>query len=134
MSSSSWLYRFNHNIALLILRVSLGLMMFIAHGFPKMTQFPAERFPDPFGLGGTTSLVLAIFAEAICSLLLILGLWTRLALIPLIVTMSTAAFIIHAADPFGKKEMALLYLIGYITLFFAGPGKYAVDQKIRRVA
>ncbi len=75
---------------------------------------------------------LAIFAEFFCSILLIFGAFTRLALIPLLINMLTALLIIHADDPFAKKELALMYLIPYLTLFFAGAGKYSVDGAINR--
>ena len=66
-----------------------------------------------------------------CSIFLILGLWTRLALMPLIITMLVAVFIVHGADPFAKKELGLMYLIGYISIFIAGAGKYSIDRKIQ---
>lgn len=95
-------------------------------------RFPDPSFQDPFGVGGTISLGLAIFAEVFCAILVVLGLWTRLALIPLIATMAVAFFIIHSGDPFIKKELSLLYLIGFSALFAGGPGLYSVDAKIRR--
>lgn len=102
----------------------------LTHGYPKLQRLLSGefQFADPFGLGPGVSLGLAVFAEFFCSILLILGLGTRLATIPLIVTMSVAAFIAHGADPFARKEMALLYLVSYIVLLFSGPGKISVDQ------
>ena len=75
-------------IGLLILRVCLGCMMLFGHGWGKLLNFSeyAEKFPDPIGLGVTVSLILAIFAEFVCSILVVLGLATRLAVIPLIDT------------------------------------------------
>lgn len=104
----------------------------LTHGFPKLMKVidGNMQFGDPLGIGAGPSLVLAAFAEAICSILIILGLATRLAVIPLIITMATAAFIVHANDPFSSQEMPLLYLLIYVTLMVTGPGKYAVDQAI----
>jgi len=83
-----------------------------------------------------TSLILAIFAEFVCSAAFILGLFYRLALIPMIFTMGMAVFKIHAADPFAVKELALVYLLIFIIMYITGPGKYAVDHFIseRKVA
>lgn len=103
--------------------------MLLAHGISKAASYPNPDFPDPLGLGANLSLILAIFSEVICSFLLVLGLWTRLAAIPLIVTMLTAGFIVHGADPFSKKELSLIYLLGYIVIFLMGPGKYSVDGR-----
>ncbi len=118
------------SLASLTLRLILGGSMLLAHGLPKLQNFSsiAEQFPDPIGLGSTFALGLTVFAEFFCSGLLILGLATRLASIPLAITMAVAAFLIHAADPFQKKELALLYLSGYLALVFLGSGKISLDR------
>ncbi|RCW90284.1 DoxX family protein [Winogradskyella arenosi] len=128
-------HRFLTDIGLLILRVFLGLGMCFGHGIGKWnTLFSGEelRFADPFGVGVLPSLVLAVFAEVICSLLLVLGLATRWALIPLIVTMLVAVFIVHIGDGFGVMEKGLLYGVGYITLLLTGPGRFSIDAFIGR--
>ncbi len=120
------------NTGLLLLRLTFGGIMFFAHGMPKIGHFPSASFPDPFGLGPGVSMSLAIFAECLCAALVCLGLWTRLATIPLIITMLTAVFLVHGSDPFAKKELALLYLMAYGTLFFTGAGDFSIDKKITR--
>lgn len=119
------------HLSVLLLRLAAGGFM-LTHGYPKLQRMLAGdfQFGDPIGLGPEISLGLAVFAEFFCSLLLVLGLGTRLATIPLIVTMAVAAFIAHGADPFGRKEMALLYLVTYVVLLLTGSGKYSVDRLI----
>ena len=121
----------NVNTALLLLRVAAASFM-LTHGLPKLMNMLAgtSKFGDPLGLGPELSLGLTVFAEFVCSILLLLGLATRLALIPLIITMAVAAFVAHAGDPFGKKEMAFLYLVVFFALLITGPGKYSVDHAI----
>lgn len=122
-----------HNLGTLILRLSLGGFMAYGHGWGKMNRlFSGEeiRFADPFGLGMETSLALAAGAELVCAGLLALGVLTRLNLIPLVITMLVAAFIAHGGDPFGDKEMALLYLTGYLGLFLLGPGDWTVQRLV----
>jgi putative oxidoreductase len=113
----------------LILRVGVSLLM-LTHGYAKLTRAMGGdySFADPIGLGEGPSLVLTVFAEFFCSVLLILGLASRAALIPLMITMTVVTFIVHAEDPFDKKEHALLFLIPYITLFLTGPGKFSIDR------
>lgn len=115
--------------ALLLLRLAFGLMM-MNHGWSKFAGYSqmSEMFPDPFGVGSPISLALAIFAELGCSALLVLGLGTRPALIPLIVTMLVAIFYAHGADPWQKKELAVAYLAVYVTLMFSGPGRFSLDH------
>lgn len=119
-------------IALLLLRVFAGAFM-LTHGVPKLGRlFSGEeiRFMDFMGLGPAVSLTLAVFAEFLCSVLVMIGAATRLASIPLIVTMATAAFVAHADDPFGTKEKPLLFLVIFVFLLLAGAGKYSVDSAI----
>jgi putative oxidoreductase len=120
------------DILILIIRVAIGGFM-LTHGIGKFENlFSAEeiKFGDPIGIGKSVSLSLTVFAEVFCSILLILGLATRLAVIPLIITMVTAAFVINITQGFAKQEMALLYLLTYITLFVTGSGKYSFDRLI----
>ena len=120
------------SIALLIYRLAFSVMM-ITHGLPKLVNFgtKSETFADPFGIGSTFSLALVVFAELFAPMLVIIGLATRLAVIPVIVTMAVAAFSIHAGDPFADKEMSLLYLTAFTGILIAGAGKFSVDAMIK---
>lgn len=120
------------DIGLLCLRVCLGGFMLVAHGWKKLAKFSvlSSKFPDPIGLGSSVALSLAVFAEVGCALLLILGLWTRAAAVPLLVTMLVAAFVIHGGDPWKKKEFALLYAVPFLTLVFTGGGRYSLEAML----
>ena len=122
---------FSMDLSLLILRVCMGAFM-LTHGWPKLANFNkrVETFRDPIGLGSELSLILTIFSEFFCSILLILRVYTRLALIPLIITMSVIAFVVHGTDSFGEKEKALLFLVAYVALFLSGPGKFSLDNRL----
>jgi putative oxidoreductase len=106
--------------------------MMLVHGIPKLMGFSemADQFPDPLGMGSQLSLVAAIGAEVGCSLLLIFGLGTRLAAIPLAITMIVALFVVHASDPWKVKELAAVYLAVYVSLVFTGAGQFSLDQLI----
>lgn len=122
------------NILILVLRIAVAAFM-ITHGAPKLSKLLAGgeiKFGDPIGLGPALSLSLAVFAEFICSLLIGIGLGTRLAAIPLMFTMLVAAFISHGPDPFRQKEMALLYFLLYLALLVIGSRKYSFDYLISR--
>ena len=121
------------DIGLLLLRLASGGMM-LTHGWPKLAHFAerAETFRDPIGLGSELSLVLAIFAELVCSLLLMAGFATRWVLLPLLFTMFVAVFIVHAEDPWSKQELGLFYFSVFTALFFTGPGNYSIDKVLSR--
>ncbi len=116
------------NAAMLLLRLASGLLMMM-HGYDKLVHFAdyKSKFMNFLGLGSTTSLLLVIFAEFFCALFIVLGLFTRLAAIPLIIAMGVALFSAHKGDFFGEGEMASIYLGAYLCLLLVGPGKISVD-------
>jgi putative oxidoreductase len=119
------------SLSLLILRLTLGGLI-IPHGYQKLMTFASKSstFPDFYHIGHSTSMALVIFAEFFCGILVVMGLLTRLACIPLIITMVTAVFFAHNGKIFGDGEHAALYLGGFIVLLFAGPGKASLDRLI----
>ena len=120
------------DLGLLMLRLASGGIMAYSHGWGKLQKMLSGdmSFADPIGVGEEASLILTVFAEFVCGVLVALGLFTRAALVPLIITMVVAVFIVHADDPFSKQEFGLLFLIPYITIFLAGPGKFSLDKKL----
>ena len=113
-SRSSWL--------LLAARVVFGLLL-MSHGIAKLQNFEAlsATFPDPLGVGSRMSLVLAGCVA---------GLLYRLALIPMVFTMCVAFFAVHGGDSFAARELALVYLVVFVLMYAAGPGRYAADTLI----
>lgn len=116
------------NFAMLFLRIGLGGLM-INHGYGKLVGFGdmLKEYHSMIGLGAKTELSLVVFAEFFCSVFLILGLFTRLSVLPLIITMSVALFKAHEGHIFSDGEMAGIYLIGYFVILILGPGKISVD-------
>ena len=117
--------------AMLFLRIVIGVLM-LKHGYDKLFDFngTAANMMNLFGIGQKATTALVIFAEFFCSILIILGLFTRLACIPLIITMAVALFVAHNGDFWGKGQVAALYLIGYVVLLLVGAGRVSVDSMI----
>ncbi len=119
------------SFATLVFRLGLGGLM-IPHGYDKLIHFASKSgsFMDPFHIGHPTSMALVIFAEFFCAVFLVLGLFTRLACIPLIIDMAVAVFLAHKGEIFGEGANAALFLFGYMGLLFTGPGKVSLDKLI----
>ncbi len=121
------------NFCMLLLRISFGFLMIAQHGMPKLMDFANKSagFYDPMGIGSKASLILVIFAEVFCSIFIVLGLFTRIAVIPLIILMCVAFFGANKGE-IVSGEMALLYLTAYVVLLFLGPGRVSVDGMIKK--
>lgn len=103
----------------------------LTHGIPKLIRFfgPEElKFADPVGIGESFTFAFAVLAEFLCSVLILIGLGTRIAVLPLIATMAVAALIVHVPDGLVRQELPLLYLLSFILLLFTGSGKYSLDK------
>lgn len=118
------------HIGLALLRILPSGFM-LTHGYPKFQNLIRgnTNSPDPLSIGSAPTLFLTVIGEFICPLLIIIGYKTRWAAIPSAITMAIAAFLVHASDPFAKKELALLYLTCFVVIFLLGPGKYSVDKR-----
>ena len=121
----------NYDIGLLILRIGIAGLM-LTHGIPKFMDFIGGDLAvvgDPFGIGGLLTSILVLLGEVIAPVLIIIGIKTRMAAVVSGITMAIAAFYIHGADPLAKKELALLYLIGFAAVALMGAGRISVDKK-----
>lgn len=117
------------SLGLLILRLGAGGLLLYGHGWSKLMHF-GERlhtFSNPIGLGPEVSFVLVVFAEVACSILVMLGLLTRLSAIPPIIFFAVAGFIQHADDPWPKRELPFLFAVPFLALLLMGPGRFSLD-------
>ena len=124
----------SYDFALLVLRVWLGLDLFFRHGLEKLTHFSqmAAHFPDPIHIGSKPSLVYALIADAICSLLVVLGLATRLAALIIVINLVVVFTLVHHFALSGPRsgELPFILLGGFLAILIAGPGRYSVDRNL----
>jgi putative oxidoreductase len=104
------------------------------HGWSKLTGFAdrSQRFADPFGIGSPASLALVVFAEVLCSMLLVLGLFTRFAALTCGIAVGTAYAYAHGArlsGP-GNGELPFLFLGAFVALLLAGGGRFSLDARM----
>lgn len=132
----------NLSLGILLVRVIIGVLMAF-YGYQKLINFETMAASDFWakevsflGMTGKTPLALTIFAEFFCSLLLIIGLFTRLALIPLLICMGyiiacMAKFeVIYSGNNGIEVNNAFVYFIIYLGIYLTGPGNYSLDYKI----
>lgn len=134
----------NTDLAILILRITVGLTMSF-YGYHKLTHYSEmvnENFWQSkvslFGMTGAVPLSLTIFAELFCSILLALGLFTRVALFFLMFCMGYIAFyldsfeLISVGEHGAEMNSAFQYFLMYTVILFSGAGKYSVDTLIHK--
>ena len=119
------------SLMLLSLRLLFGLLL-MSHGIQKWAQFEtlSTIFPDPLGIGSAFSLTLVIFAELFCSIFFIVGFLYRLVMLPMIINMAVAFFVIHGGSISNGGELAFIYLAMFIILYITGPGRFSFDKII----
>jgi putative oxidoreductase len=122
------------SVALLVLRLWLGLTLMLNHGLSKLKGFDsmASGFPDPLKVGHSVSLALVVFAEVVVALLLAAGVVTRFGALVLAINMAVAFFMIHERKLSGghSGELAFIYLAAFVALFLAGPGRFSLDNRL----
>jgi putative oxidoreductase len=131
----------NADLGLLLIRLIIGLLM-ACYGYQKLIHFQEMAASDFWakdvsflGMHGAFPLALTVFAEFFCSLLLIVGLFTRLSLIPLLICMAYIFLVVFPGSMVSNGENGVefnntfVYFIIYLALFFTGPGKYSLDYK-----
>jgi putative oxidoreductase len=118
------------NFSLFILRVVFGGLLITQYGWDKLMRFSTLRhsFSDPFHIGSTVSLSLVVFAEVLCALFIVLGLLTRLAAVPLVISFGVIVFMVKANASIADKQLPVMYLCAFLVILAAGPGKASVDR------
>jgi len=122
------------NAGLFFLRLTGCLLLLHVHGLPKVFNFSEEltRIEDPFGLGPWMSLLPAIFAEVVCPILILIGLFTRLACLPIIGVLLVAMVFVHPEWSVAEGQFGWLLLIIFTTLAITGPGSWSVNVHKRQ--
>ncbi|MEZ1323563.1 DoxX family protein [Pseudomonas fluorescens] len=120
------------DIGLLFLRVSGGLFLLWVHGLPKLLDFTAQLqlIEDPFHLGSHLTLILAIFAEVLCPLLIVAGLLARLACVPILFVLLVALLVVHPQWSVAEGQFGWLLLILFTTVLIAGPGRLVIPVRL----
>lgn len=124
----------------LALRLGLGLV-FTVHGWQKLNDgaFGFAGMLTGLGVGAPDVLAwLVTAAELVGGILLLIGLLTRLATLPLIATMIGAIALVKLdlgviapeGTPMPGAELDIALLAGLVALLLLGPGRVSVDHAV----
>lgn len=122
------------HIALFVFRIALSLELIIAHGLKKLGVgvAEAEQVPNPLNLPEAFNSLFADAANLVFPVFVIFGLFTRIAVLPILAVTLTGYFILHWNDALLIKDTPFMYSLCYLFLFFVGPGKYSIDNYLRK--
>ncbi|PFG23504.1 hypothetical protein PS682_03078 [Pseudomonas fluorescens] len=119
------------DLGLLFLRVSGALFLLWVHGLPKLLNYSEQLklIEDPFHLGASVTLLLAIFAEVLCPLLIMAGVLVRLACLPVLCVLLIALGVVHPEWTLFEAQFGWLLLIIFTALLISGPGRLVLTQR-----
>jgi putative oxidoreductase len=119
---------------LLLFRLLAGFALLRVHGLEKIANYEEEvrSIPDPFGLGGEVNVAIAIFSDVFCALLVMGGLFTRLASLAVMSTTLVGLLFVHINDPWHGRDVPMVYSIMFLVILLLGPGKYSLDGALSK--
>jgi putative oxidoreductase len=119
---------------LLLFRLLAGFALLRVHGLEKIANYQEEvrSIPDPFGLGGEVNVAIAIFSDVFCALLVMGGLFTRLASLAVMSTTLVGLLFVHINDPWHGRDVPMVYSIMFLVILLLGPGKYSLDGALSK--
>ena len=121
-----------NNIFILIFRVLLMVELFRVHGIKKfrLENGQREHVPNPLHLPEKLNGLVATFSDTVVPFLVILGLGTRLVLLPSIGVTAIGYFVVHKNDNVEVRDVPYMYTIAMLFLWAVGPGTYALDNYV----
>ncbi|MEY8759025.1 DoxX family protein [Chryseobacterium tongliaoense] len=124
-----------NDIAVLIFRILLGIELFSVHGLKKfrLENGQKEIIPNPLGLPSKMNALVASFADLVVPFLIILGLGTRLAVLPTIGVTAIGYFVVHRKDSPEVRDVPFMYTLSLLLLLALGAGKYSLDYYLLNI-
>jgi putative oxidoreductase len=121
----------HQDLGLLFLRATGALFLLWVHGLPKVLNYSEQLtlIEDPFHIGAHVTLLLAIFAEVLCPVLIVAGVWVRLACLPILAVLLIAMVVVHPQWTVFEGQFGWLLLIIFTSVLIAGPGRFVLGQR-----
>lgn len=118
-----------NNMAILVYRVLIGFELFRVHGLKKFRIENGERehVPNPLHLPDKLNGFVATFSDTVVPFLLMLGVATRLILLPVIGVTAIGYFVVHRKDSAEVRDVPYMYTLSFLFLLVMGAGTCSVD-------
>ena len=123
---------FTPDLGMLFARVTGAALLLHVHGIPKIVHYQQElaHIDDPLGMGRALTLWCALFAEVFCPVLIALGLFTRLAALPVVFLLAVSMVLVHPDWSIAEGQFGWLLVIVFGTIALSGAGRYSVDARL----
>ena len=118
-----------NNAALLVFRVLLAVELFRVHGMKKfrVENGQKEHVPNPLHLPEKLNRLVATFSDTVVPFLIILGIGTRLVVLPTIGVTAIGYFVVHRKDSLEIRDVPYMYTLSLLLILALGAGKYSLD-------
>lgn len=121
-----------NNITLLVFRILIAVELFRVHGMKKFRVENGERehVPNPLHLPEKLNGLVATFSDTVVPFFIILGLGTRLFILPTIGVTAVGYFVVHRKDSLEVRDVPYIYTVTLLFLLALGAGTYSLDYYI----
>lgn len=86
-----------------------------------------EHVPNPLHLPEKLNGFVATFSDTVVPFFIILGLGTRLAVLPTIGVTAIGYFVVHKNDSLEVRDVPYMYTLSLLLILALGAGKYSLD-------
>ena len=122
--------------ALLVLRLTLGILI-LFHGMSKLPPPPAFIADALAKMGMPSVIAYGVYiGEIVGPILIIIGVWTRLGALAILINMLVAVVMVHVGDLFHVNkqggyalELQAMYLFSALALTLTGAGRYSIGGR-----
>lgn len=118
-----------NNAAILFFRILFAIELFRVHGMKKfrVENGQKEHVPNPLHLPEKLNGLVATFSDTVVPFFIILGLGTRLAVLPTIGVTAVGYFVVHRKDSLEVRDVPYMYTLSLLLILALGAGKYSLD-------
>lgn len=119
-----------NNSAMVVFRILLALELFRVHGLKKfrVENGQKEHVPNPLHLPEKLNGLVATFSDTVVPFLIMLGVGTRLVVLPTIGVTAIGYFVVHRKDSLEVRDVPYMYTLSLLFVLALGAGTFSLDH------